>query len=643
MKRHTLYIYIIGVILAVALFSCANPGSGPDGGPYDEEPPVIVKTEPAIGATNVHPKKITITFNELIKVENAQEKIVISPPQMEVPEIKVAGRHISVAFIDSLRPATTYTVDFSDAIVDSNEGNPLGNFTYYFSTGESVDTMEVSGYVLSADDLEPVKGINVGLHRDLSDSAFTTQPFIRMGRTDADGRFTIKGVARGDYRIYALKDMDGDYKYLRGEMLAFSRDTIRPACFADTRNDTLWADTVRIDTICTVPFTHFTPDDLVLLAFTEKNNQRQFLKSTREPHYFSLFFTAPSKHVPEVRGLNFDDRNAWVRQCNRTNDSLTYWLKDSVLVNNDSLKIELRYEAVDDSTGLNVMKTDTLELVPKLKKERRDKLEATAYEKWQKQQEKRKKQGLKFETEMPRSPLEVKYEIGSTLSPDNNIYFRPAEPLAKMDTTLFHLYLKVDTLYKEAPFRIERDTLDFLRYRLRAEWRPSQEYVINIDSAAMTGLLGKVNATHDSKFRIKKMEEVGALFLLIPESEANAVVQLIDGSGKIVKQQPVKSGRVDFFYVEPGSYYLKLFNDLNGNGRIDEGAYSEGRNAEKVYYFPEKIQIRANWDLEQVWNLNTLPIYRQKPRELIKQKTSNVNKITPKMRNAEREAAKRKG
>lgn len=255
---------------ALLIVACANPGSGPDGGPFDETPPRIVHMSPALGGTNEHTKKVSIVFDELIKVENAQEKVIISPPQVQMPEIKVAGKRITVQLADSLKENTTYTVDFSDAIVDTNEGNALGNFTYYFSTGAQLDTMQVAGNVLNAEDLEPVKGILVGLHSNLSDSAFTTLPFDRVARTDGNGHFSIKGVAPGKYRIYALKDMDGDFKYVRGEMFAFNREDIVPSSFPDIRHDTLWADTVRIDTIKNVRYTHFLPDDVLLLAFTEK-------------------------------------------------------------------------------------------------------------------------------------------------------------------------------------------------------------------------------------------------------------------------------------------------------------------------------------------------------------------------------------
>lgn len=136
---------------------------------------------------------------------------MVSPPQLETPEIVASGKRIKIELLDSLKPNTTYTIDFSDAITDNNEDNPLGNYTYSFSTGDAIDTLEVSGKVLQAKDLEPVKGILVGLYNDLSDTAFTTKPMLRVSRTDGSGRFVIKGVAPGTYRVYALQDADGNY------------------------------------------------------------------------------------------------------------------------------------------------------------------------------------------------------------------------------------------------------------------------------------------------------------------------------------------------------------------------------------------------------------------------------------------------
>ena len=138
------FLYILTLTLVV-LSGCARMGQ-PDGGWYDETPPRVVGAMPADMATGVDSRHITIYFDEFIKIDNPTENVVVSPPQLEVPEIKGAGKRIIVQLNDSLQPNTTYTIDFSDAISDNNEGNPMGNYTFSFSTGKNIDTLQVSGY-----------------------------------------------------------------------------------------------------------------------------------------------------------------------------------------------------------------------------------------------------------------------------------------------------------------------------------------------------------------------------------------------------------------------------------------------------------------------------------------------------------------
>lgn len=130
LKLNSLFLpFYLAVFFLLA--SCARMGQ-PDGGWFDETPPKVVGASPADGAVNVKEKKIDIYFDEFIKVDNPTEKVVVSPPQLEVPEIKGAGKRIHISLVDSLKPNTTYTIDFSDAISDNNEGNPMGNYTYSF-------------------------------------------------------------------------------------------------------------------------------------------------------------------------------------------------------------------------------------------------------------------------------------------------------------------------------------------------------------------------------------------------------------------------------------------------------------------------------------------------------------------------------
>ena len=225
--------------------SCARMGN-PDGGWYDEDPPRIVRSTPAEQSTNVTDRKITLYFDEFIKLADPTQSVIVSPPQLEMPEIKATGKRIVVELKDTLKANTTYTIDFSDAISDNNEDNPMGNYTYTFSTGERIDTFEVAGYVLDASNLEPIKGISVGLYDDLADSAFRTKPLQRISRTDGSGRFVIKGVAPGEYRVYALQDADGDFQFKqKSEMLAYSHQTYTPSAKPDIRQDTLWRDSLH--------------------------------------------------------------------------------------------------------------------------------------------------------------------------------------------------------------------------------------------------------------------------------------------------------------------------------------------------------------------------------------------------------------
>ena len=166
---HALVLLFVAILILVA---CANIGS-PDGGPYDETPPKIVRTSPKFAATNTDANKVILEFDENIKLENPNEKVVVSPPQLNQPEINSSGKRITVTLLDSMMPNTTYTIDFADAIEDNNEGNPMGDYAFTFSTGESIDTFQVSGYVLNAEDLEPIKGIVVGLYYLEADSAMS--------------------------------------------------------------------------------------------------------------------------------------------------------------------------------------------------------------------------------------------------------------------------------------------------------------------------------------------------------------------------------------------------------------------------------------------------------------------------------------
>ena len=618
------------------LSSCARMGS-PDGGWYDEEPPRILRCMPADRATGVTSQKINIYFDEYIKVADVSQNVIVSPPQLEVPDIKAAGKKIVITLNDTLKPHTTYTIDFSDAISDNNEDNPLGNYTYSFSTGERIDTFEVSGYVLDASNLEPVKSILVGLYDDLADSAFRTKPLLRVARTDGSGHFVVKGVAPGKYRAYALQDADGDYKFSqKSEMIAFSHDTWQPSAKMDVRQDTVWRDALHIDSIRQVSYLHHYPDDIVLLAFQEVQTDRYLLKTERkDADRINVFFSYGHEELPVIKGLNFKSDDAFVVESNARRDTLTYWLRDTLLVNQDTLRFAMDY-MMTDSTGVLVQHTDTIEALAKVPYAKRLKAEQKAFEEWQKQQEKKRKREEPYDSIYPAKPLEVKIGMRQSMAPNGSIMIDIPSPLARLDTAAIHLYSKIDTLWYRAAFDFVPCEGASRKYEVYADWQPGREYSFEVDSAAFVDIYGLASKAYKLGLKVKTLDDYATILLeLSGVRDSNIVVQLLDSGDKVVQQvRAEQDGVAQFFYVNPASYFVRAFIDRNGNGIWDTGDYAADQQAEAVYYYPRAIEAKAKWDVTQQWNLSLLPFNRQKPGTLVKQKDNS--KKGHKNRNADR-------
>ena len=627
-------------MLVIIGYSCASMGT-PDGGPYDEMPPKILGSSPKLHAVNVKSTKFELEFDEFIKLEKASEKVVVSPPQLEQPEIKVMGKKVVGELLDTLKDGVTYTIDFSDAIVDNNEGNPMGHFTYSFSTGSSIDTMEVSGTVLNAADLEPIKGIQVGLHKNLNDSAFTKLPFDRVSRTDSRGHFSIRGVAPGKYRIYAL--MDGNQNYLfdsKTEAIAFSDSIIIPTMMSATRQDTIWKDTLTIDTIKTIGYTRFMPDDIILRVFKEENTRQYFSRGQRDKeNHFILKFSAKADTLPTLTGLNFDATDAFIVEPNAGNDSICYWIKDSLVYQMDTLQLKMDYLYTDSLNQL-VPKTDTIYLANKLTRAQKEKLAKKEAEEKEKERKKKERKGEKVGPE-PTPFLNMKVDAPSTFDINKNIVLSFEEPVVRMDTSAIHVNVKVDTLWVKTPFLLVADSVVPRQYEILASWEPEKEYQLQIDSAAITGLYGLQTNKVEQTLKVKKLDEYGTLLLNLPGVEQTCIVELLDSSGKVLRQQAVTpEGTADFYYLAPNTkYYIRMFDDRNGNKVWDTGVFETGIQPEEVYYFPKVWEMKANFEFEETWDVHAVPIDKQKLDEIKKQKPEETKKV----QNKNLERAKRLG
>ena len=646
MERKNLLLCLLALILTAACASIGNP----DGGRFDETPPRVVGSSPADGAVNVSKRKVQILFDEYIKLEKASEKVVISPPQIEPANVRADGKRVKVDFYDSLRANTTYTIDFSDAIEDNNEGNPMGQYTFSFSTGDVIDTMQVSGRVLNAADLEPIKGIMVGLYpadSTWNDTLFRTRPFLRVSRTNGEGRFTIKGVKDGAYRVRALEDKDGDFVFSqKNERVAFDTTVYVTGSFPDVRMDTVWRDSLWYDSIRVVPYTHYTPDDVLLLAFLEDGQERHLLKTVYpEPTSFTFYFTAPSDSTPRIKGLNFDER-CLVADASLKNDTVTFWVTDTALIHRqDTLSMILSYMETD-TLGQLVVTNDTLDLSPKttyakIAAERSKQIEA-----WEKDRERRQKKAKKplpyEENPYERTWLEAGFKPSGSLAPNQNVRYLAKEPILEVDTTKIHFYVKKDTDWLPAPFLFMPEERSAKSYMLYAEWEPGQKYRFVMDTAAVVSVLEHESKYVRQEFHVRAVEEYGSIFIHVISPDTGVVVQLLSKNDKVEAQQRTdKDGNADFFFMKPGEYYMRCYVDANGNGQWDTGDYASGLQPERVYYFGKPLPLKAQWDLRQDWDVRAVDVARQKPMAITKQKPDKEKKL--KNRNAERDREMQRG
>ncbi|MBP5770583.1 MAG: Ig-like domain-containing protein [Bacteroidaceae bacterium] len=647
-QSRSLFLIFYFLFFILLLSACASIGS-PDGGPYDETPPKVLYAMPANQAVNADKQKMSIFFDEYIKIENASEKVVVSPPQKEMPNVRAVGKHISIELFDTLLPNTTYTIDFSDAIVDNNEGNPMGNYTYSFSTGDVIDTMEVSGYVLNAADLEPLKGVLVGLYEEnadglVPDSLFRTRAFDRVSRTNGSGRFVIRGVAPGRrYRAFALKDMDNDFRFSqKSELLGWDTTLFSASCGPDIRLDTIWADSTHYDSIQPVHYTHFYPDDIVIRAFVEEGQDRHLLKTQRDiPEKFTVFFTAPADSLPRINGINFEGDGGFIVEPSAKGDTITYWITDTAIAYNDTLIFDFTYLDTDTLHQL-VWKTDSaLELVPKTTRAKQLQELAKKTEEWEKEQKKKQKKVKNLQPE--ENPYLITY-LSMSCKPSGGVdpFQKPrltfSEPVSLPDSSAVHFRMKVDTLWTDVPFElttVEGAPCDF---QLSVEWELGQQYSLEIDSAAVRGALGHTNQPLKQDFRVRKEEEYGALFIHALLPDTGVVVQLLNGSDKPVRTERADpTGRADFFYLKPGDYYLRCFVDRNGDGVWTTGEFDSANSAEEVFYFPKPMTVKAQWEIDQQWDVRGIAVMKQKPKKITKQKPDKEKKT--KDRNKERDAA----
>lgn len=571
---------------------------GPTGGLRDSLSPVYKTSKPLPNSLNFKGDKVEIEFDEYVQLKDGFEKIVVSPPTKSPFVAKALGKKVVVEFRDTLKPNTTYTIDFSNSIVDNNESNPFNEYFFSFSTGDVLDTLSMSGYLLNAKDLSPAAGVYVGAYKQHDDSVFVTKAFDRIAKTDENGRFTLRNLEPVPYRVFALNDVNSNYYFDQpGEAVAFLDSVFTPKMIEKVRFDTIYKDSVTIDTVKRFRSVRYLPDSVTLQLFEEEIVRQSFKKAVLTSETtVELYFENYEKQVPEINPVNFVSDNWAVVEPSVTTDTIKVWLRDSNVVKLDTLRFELVYQKTDSASNF-VEARDTIQLFQNRKKaKRRDD----------------KKQTF------------LTCSSGRSVEVYNLPRIEWSAPVDFVQDSVVKVEMQKDTLWEKVDFRLVADSAVNARsYLLEAEWKEGSSYRLRIDSASVTDIYGNCNDKTELKFRIKTKEEYSTLKFKVQGVADSAFVELLNAKEQVKRVEKLRNGEVFFKNVHPGEYYARLVVDSDNDGLWTTGKYVENRKPEQVYYFSKTLKLRANWDVEEDWDVTEKNILNQRPSGLNEKKKKN--------------------
>lgn len=610
--------YLMMSAIGIAgIHSCANMGSGPQGGPRDMTPPKYIFSTPERSAVNAKPQKAEIIFDEYVVLKDAQD-VIVSPPMELAPEIKSVGKKVSITFKDSLEKDATYIIDFGDKIGDFRENNPIRNYYFEFATGNQIDSFCISGNVVDAYTLVPQENITIGVYSDWTDTTLATKKFERITRTDKSGRFILRGLKEKPYHLCAVKDDNTNFRYdAPGESLAWIDTIIQPRKKMVERCDTTWktvdrdsllglepsnvrTDTLIVDTIVCKERPHYLPDSIEMRLFAKHVPFQAYKKVERsEARKITLYFTTEKDHFEKLTIVptNFKPSDDWlIVERSATRDTVNFWIKDTNIVKLDTLEFAMTYIATD-SVGAFVTQTDTVtSIYKKVKVSKREEREA-----------KKKKEALKISiskfVEIEGAP-EIEFET----------------PTFDFNKEALTIHEKKDSTKKPIPFKIVAADSCGRKYKLEGNWEEGVSYNVVVDSGKVQDIYGLGSDSTMLTFRKKEKKEYANIILKIGDIPAgDVIVELVDKE-KIVRREYPKDNKVEFTNVAPGSYAARLIVDTDKNGDWTTGDYNGLKQPEKVYFFEKPLSVSANWDYEEDWVIGKLPLHSQRPSSTYPQK-----------------------
>lgn len=536
---HPLYHFFI-IVFLFFITSCANIGY-PSGGTRDLTPPIVTREKPANKSTHFNSKNITLTFNEYVQLNDIANQVLISPAFHKIPDIKLKGKTISIPIKEELKPNTTYTFNFGNSIKDLNEGNLLDNYKYVFATGNHLDSLKISGKVFFANNKKTEKNLLVMLYDTFEDSIPMKQKPAYYSKTNEEGLFTIENVKEGKYKLFALKDMNFNMLYdLPNEQIAFSD------------SDIIISNVLK---------------NYELAIFAEEKNDQKLLNAfSKYEGRVDFAFTLPADSLNILiynPGFN-PSMEKWEFSSKR--DTVTYWYAGS---HPDSITFILLQNGKPLDTAkvfLHSTKNDSL-----------------TYDKIRPLNGKGKKV---FVSQELRKPFITEF-------------FRP---LKEMDIKKI-LLTEDSQQVKQTPKIFFADETK-RKIKIDYAWKDTTSYTIIIPEKNITDIFGQTNDSILFYFKTKSIEEYGNLAIKIKrmtDDHTTYFLELMDEKENVFEKRNVsaeKESKIEFNTIIPVRYLIKLTRDENNNGKWDSGDYFKKIQPEKVFYYSQPINLRANWDME---------------------------------------------
>ena len=583
------------MLLALSVFdhSCANTTQAPTGGLKDTIPPVVRRVVPESGAVGlpVHGTRIAFTFNEYVTVKDPKG-IFLSPPQKKSPKYKMKGKTLVVYFEEDLLPNTTYTLDLTGAIADNNEGNMFPGFTTCFSTGETLDSMYMTGTVLDCSTLKPVKGATVMLYKDQRDSAVFLDRPVAAVKTDDWGFFSLRNIQDTLFRVYAVVDGNSNNIYDPDEdRIAFLDTLFRPSGIV---NDTL-AELRKYDMKDTLACLARN-SQISLNVFREKPSKQVIMNKVRLSDRASyITFMAPDARIDSLWFQGFPARNV-ITEFNVEKDSLLLWVNDQRRMP-DTLHLFVKYWKTD-TLGVLRPETEKISLVD----ENKPKSKAT------------RKKISHTDTICPlavKASPETFEQLGISLEFDN-------PPILGVFDSLIFKSINPKQKEQVEKFEIRRDSLNLRHYIVTpsVKIQPGYEYVFKVPERTFKDINGYWNDSTEVKVALPNDDALSAFTLNVSGVNGNRyIVDLLNEKRATVLRSYVidADAQLVFPYLKAGTYSVRITEDLNRNGIVDTGNLLEHRQPEKVKFLVSKdkdsLEIPERSEISQ--DLNVSEFFKQ--------------------------------